>query len=260
MKHDISDWLGEGTVNGSELHGFKWSGGQMPQTTGIWMWSEIFTHDYHNGERVAIVLLDTQGIFDHESSTMDCTKTFAISMMLSSVQCYNVMQNIQENNLQDLDFFTAYGRLANEQANEIPFQKLLFLVRDWPYAAEIRYGYAPQYVRRILASNDKQSQAMHELRDRIHLSFDKIEAFLMPYPGSAVAEGRNTDGNLREISSKFIQSVKELVPSLFAPENLVVKQINGQKIRAYDLIAYIEEYTKIFNGDTLPEPRTALWV
>ncbi|XP_037032671.1 atlastin-like [Bradysia coprophila] len=259
VKHDISDWIGEDAVDGNELHGFKWRGGQTPQTTGIWMWSEIFTHDFDGGDRVAIILLDTQGIFDHDSSTMDCTKTFAISTLLSSVQCYNVMQNIQENNLQDLDYFTAYGRLANEQTNERPFQKLLFLVRDWPYSDEMDYGYAPKYVQRILTSNDKQSPAMHELRDRIKISFEKVEAFLMPYPGTAVAEGRNTNGDLRQIDSKFIQSVKEIVPSIFAPENLVVKRINGQKIRASDLIAYLEEYTKIFNGNTLPEPRTALW-
>ncbi|KAJ6641971.1 Atlastin [Pseudolycoriella hygida] len=260
VKHDISDWIGEDAVDGNnELHGFKWSGGQKQQTIGIWMWSEIFTHDFDNGDRVAIVLLDTQGIFDHESTTTDCTKTFAISIMVSSVQCYNVMQNVQENNLQDLDYFAAYGRLAIEQMNEKPFQKLLFLVRDWPYADEVDYGYAPKYVRLILSNNDKQSPAMHELRDRINLSFKKIEAFLMPYPGTAVAEGKNTNGDLRQMDSRFVQSVKEIVPSIFAPENLVVKQINGQKIRAYDLIAYIEKYAEIFNSNTLPEPKTALW-
>lgn len=42
------------------LHGgFKWRGGKNPETNGIWMWSEIFTHDYENGDKIAIILLDT---------------------------------------------------------------------------------------------------------------------------------------------------------------------------------------------------------
>lgn len=260
VKHDISDWIGETGVGSNELNGFKWRGGQKPQTAGIWMWSEVFTYDFDNGDRVAILLLDTQGIFDHESSTADCTTTFAISMMLSSVQCYNVMQNVQEDNLQNLDYFTQYGRLARGQSNEKPFQKLLFLVRDWPYADEIDYGYAPKYVERIMTSSNKQSSEMHELRDRIKSSFEKIEAFLMPYPGAAVAEGKNTNGDLRQIDPRFVRSVKEIVPSLFAPENLVVKEINGQKIRAHDFLMYLTEYAKIFNQRTLPEPKTALLV
>ncbi len=260
MNHDITDWIGESGISSSELNGFKWSGGQKPQTTGIWMWSEIFTHDYDNGDRVAIILLDTQGIFDHESSTVDCTTTFAMSMLLSSVQCYNVMQNVQEDRLQNLDYFTQYGRLARGQSKEKPFQKLMFLVRDWPYGNEINFGYAPKYVEKIMASSGKQSAEMHELRDRIKSSFENIDAFLMPYPGIAVAEGRNTNGDLQQMDQRFVQSVKEIVPLLFAPENLVVKHINGQKIHARDFLMYLKEYAKIFNRRTLPEPKTALLV
>lgn len=224
------------------------------------MWPEIFTYDFENGENVAIIILDTQGIFDHESSMKDCITTFAISMMLSSVQCYNVMQKIQEDNLQHLDYFTEYGRLAMEQTIEKPFQNLLFLVRDWPYADETDYGYAPKYVERILARNNKQTPEMRQLRDRIKSSFEKIDAFLMPSPGSAVAEGKNTNGDLRQIDPRFIKYVKEIVPSLFAPENLIVKEINGQKLHARDFITYLNAYIKIFNGNELPEPKTALMV
>lgn len=81
---------------------------------GIPMWSEVFTNDSRNGDKLAIVLLDGQGIFDDKTSIEDCTTIFATSTMISSVQCYNIMREIQEDDLQQLELFTEYGRLARE--------------------------------------------------------------------------------------------------------------------------------------------------
>lgn len=241
------------------MNGFKFRGGRKPETIGIWLWSEVFTHDYPNGEKVAIILLDTQGIFDSKSSVHDCTTIFALSMMLSSVQCYNLMQNIREDDVQHLELFTEYGRLALEHSNEKPFQKLLFIVRDWPYAFETPYGFdGHKVIDDFLLETDDQTPEMRVLRSRIKTSFEQIQAFLMPHPGFTVTQGSNFTGNLSEISAEFIKYVKDLVPALFAPENLIVKRINGEKIRARDLIQYLKSYTQIFNGDTLPEPKTVL--
>lgn len=82
--------------------GFSWRGGSERDTTGIYMWSDIFTHDYPDGQKVAIILLDTQGTFDSQSTVKDCATVFALSTMLSSVQIYNLSQNIQEDDLQHL--------------------------------------------------------------------------------------------------------------------------------------------------------------
>lgn len=258
--HDVSDWIGENTSN-SELQGFKWRAGRKRETLGIWMWSDIFTHDYENGEKIAIILLDTQGVFDDQSSVRDCTTIFALSMMLSSVQCYNIMQNIKEDDLQHLELFTEYGRLALEQTKEKPFQKLLFIVRDWPFAFETNYGWDGQtIVDETLAGNDDQTPEMRQLRARISSSFEKISAFLLPHPGMTVAQGNGFTGDIQQIDPEFRKYAKDLVPGVFAPENLTVKRINGQKVRARDLLQYLQSYTAIFNGDALPEPKSVLMV
>lgn len=219
----------------------------------------MFTHDFENGEKVAIILLDTQGMFDFQMCVRDCTTIFALSIMLSSVQCYNLMQNIREDDLQHLQLFTEYGRLALDQSNEKPFQKLLFIVRDWQFPYENHYGFGGQEViDEILTGNGEQTREMHQMRKRLDSSFNDIGAFLMPFPGTTVAQSNNFTGDLKQIDAVFIKYVKELVPAILAPENLIVKKINGQKVRARDLLQYLEAYIKIFNGDGIPEPRSVL--
>ncbi|XP_055302597.1 atlastin-like [Sitodiplosis mosellana] len=258
-KHNASDWLGE-TTNNSRLNGFKWRGGRKPETIGIWMWSDIFTHDFPNGDKIAIILLDTQGIFDYRSSVHDCTAIFALSMMLSSVQCYNLMHNIREDDLQHLQLFTEYERLAIEQMNEKPFQKLLFIVRDWSYESEIPYGNGHRLIDEVLAENSDQTIEMQELRQKIAMSFHEIGGFLLPTPGNIVvySDSVNFTGDVQQVSPQFKKFVKELTLALFAPENLIIKQINGEKIRARDVSQYLQAYTNIFNGNALPKPKSIL--
>lgn len=256
-RHDVSDWISG--ANSTELTGFLWRGGRTPATTGILMWSDIFTYDYENGAKVAIILLDTQGTFDSQSSLLESTTVFALSTLWSSVQCYNVMQNIQEDDLQNLQLFLGYARLALDQSNNKPFQNLIFIVRDWPHQAEVDYGWNGQQVIDELLEEHPTYQTvdMRNLRSQIRSSFANVSAFLMPYPGPAVANGQFT-GNMKEIDLDFIIYLQVLIPSLFAPENLVVKEINGQRVRSHELVKYIEEYTKLFNGETLPVPKTVL--
>lgn len=78
----------------------------------------------------------------------------------------------------------------------------------------------------------------------------------MPHPGMNVATGQDFNGSLRQIDSNFLTYTKVLTVALFAPENLVIKKINGRTLQAIDLIEYLKTYTDLFNGNTLPEPQS----
>lgn len=224
------------------------------------MWSDLFLHDFPNGDKVAIILLDTQGAFDSQSTVRDCATVFALSTMLSSVQCYNLSQNIQEDDLQHLQLFTEYGRLALADTGKKPFQRLQFLVRDWsfPYEAEYGAGGGQVILKRRLELSDKQHPELQSLRKHITSCFSEIACFLMPHPGLTVATNPKFDGRLSDITLEFKQSLKALIPMLLAPENLIVKQINGQKVRVRDLIQYFKSYMAIYKGNELPEPKSML--
>lgn len=224
------------------------------------MWSEVFTHDFDNGEKVAILLIDTQGIFDSRSTLKDSTTIFSLSMLLASIQCYNIMQNIQENDLHYLELFMEYGRMALQQTNTKAFQKLVFIIRDWQFAYENSYGWQPNLIKEMLTGDVQQTAEMQELRTRIGSNFERIEAFSMPHPGFIVARSENFTGSLKEIDPEFIKYVKELVPALLAPENLIVKKVGGEKIRARDLPLYLEAYIKNFNSKIVPQPKSVFLV
>uniref|UniRef100_T1H2D5 GB1/RHD3-type G domain-containing protein n=1 Tax=Megaselia scalaris TaxID=36166 RepID=T1H2D5_MEGSC len=220
VKHEITDWLGD---EDKPLEGFSWRGGSERDTTGILMWSEIFLYE-KNKDKLAIILLDTQGAFDSQSTVRDCATVFALSTMLSSVQIYNLIQNIQEDDLQHLQLFTDYGRLALADTGKTPFQRLQFLVRDWSYPYEAEYGAigGDAVLKRQVATNP------------------------------------NFDGRLRSITPEFKNSLRTLVPMILAPDNLIVKEISGQKVRAKELVQYFKSYITIYDGNDMPEPKSML--
>ncbi|XP_035687248.1 atlastin-2-like isoform X1 [Branchiostoma floridae] len=251
------EWLGQ---EDQQLEGFSWRGGSERHTTGILIWSDPFIVTLPNGEEVAIVLLDTQGAFDSQSTVKDCATVFALSTMTSSVQVYNLTQNIQEDDLQHLQLFTEYGRLALEDTNSTPFQVLEFLVRDWSYPYEAEYGSegGRNILERRLEIADKQHEELQNVRRHIKKCFEKTGCFLMPHPGMKVATNPVFDGRLQDIESDFKEQLKVLVPQLLEPTHLVVKKINGADVTARELVEYFKAYVNVFKSDELPEPKSML--
>lgn len=47
---------------------------------------------------------------------------------------------------------------------------------------------------------------------------------------------------------------------LLRPNNLILKEISGQKVKAKELVQYFKSYINLFTGDELPEPKSMLVV
>ena len=111
--------LREGNANSGQGEqadqSFEWRGGHERMTTGIWMYSEPFVHKAANGEEIAVLIVDTQGLFDNETTMLLTSCIFGLSTLMSSYQVYNVKERIAEDNLQQLALFSEYGRMALAQ-------------------------------------------------------------------------------------------------------------------------------------------------
>uniref|UniRef100_A0A3Q3B2V8 Atlastin-1 n=1 Tax=Kryptolebias marmoratus TaxID=37003 RepID=A0A3Q3B2V8_KRYMA len=241
--HASEDWLGDAN---EPLTGFSWRGGSERETTGIQIWSEVFLVDKPDGRKVAVLLMDTQGTFDSQSTLRDSATVFALSTMISSMQVYNISQNIQEDDLQHLQLFTEYGRLAMEETFLKPFQSMIFLVRDWSFPYEFPYGQegGMKFLEKRLKISENQHEELQNVRKHIHSCFTNISCFLMPHPGLKVATNPHFDGRLKEIDGEFTNNLKVLVPWLLSPRNIDVKEINGSKITCRGLVEYFKVRSK----------------
>lgn len=254
--HDVTNWMGN---EDSSLKGFTWQGGMERVTSGIQIWSQLFLYDAPNGDEMAILLMDTQGIFDHESTAKDNTIIFAISTMLSSRLIYNISRNLQENDLQHLQMFSEYGKIALKQTGMTPFQNLTFLIRDWGSPSDAPFGAEGGKIiieKKIMPNKAKQKKEVFETREHIVSCFEKINCYLMMNPGLEVTENEDFDGKLKDIRPKFIEQLKHFVPYILAPENLIPKTINGRKIKAGELFNYFISYMEFFNSKEMPTPES----
>ena len=99
------------------------------------VWNDVFLHtDEVTGEKIAIIIIDTQGLFDNETTTTNNSRIFALGTLISSIQVLNLSNVIQEDQLQYLQFATEFAKFAsknNQGSAEKSFQNLLFLIRDW---------------------------------------------------------------------------------------------------------------------------------
>lgn len=242
------------------LEGFPWRGGSEPETMGILMWDEVFVVTTTEGKSMAVVFLDTQGMFDGRSTLKTWTTISAFSIIASSVQIFNLSQNIGEDELQFLQVFTEYGRLALQTAGEKPFQKLLFVVRDWPYAYEKPYGFegGSSLLEQRLSVYDKQAWELQVSRRDIRSNYSDISCFLMPHPGKKVALGQHFDGCLSDIGEDFKEQLRLLVPSVLEETKLLVKRINGSDITCQQLLTSLQELVDVFNSGDLPDPKSII--
>ncbi|CAG0888198.1 unnamed protein product [Darwinula stevensoni] len=259
LKGEGSDrWLGD---EDTPVTGFAWKMSARRVTTGIHIWDEIIPVKLPGGEEACIILMDTEGTFDCEEPLGHSVTVFALSTLLSSLQIYNLKDNIQMDDLLHLQFFTGYGRLCLEEREEKPFQSFLFLVRDWRNNHEYHYGNegGREFLDDKLQTSGKQREEVKSVKEDIKCCFADINCFLMPYPGEKVAGDPHFNGYLSDINEDFREQLQHLVPMLLSPENFVLKKVAGKAITCQELFEYFKCYVTVYNNrEEIPEPRSIL--
>ncbi|CAI4232036.1 unnamed protein product [Auanema sp. JU1783] len=252
------EWL----TDDCQLHGFHWRAGAKRDTLGIWVWGEPIMIEGANGESFAVLLMDTQGTFDNNSTYQQCMTVFALSTILSSLQIYNVVDNIQEDSLQHLSLFVEYGRLAMNEVSQFgkPFQTLVFCVRDFKNPDEFGYGSAggSEFLANVLTTTEEQADELRSVREQLAECFEETLCYLLPHPGHRVAERQSFRGHVKDLRPIFREELKKMVPSLLNPQNLKAKIINGKPVTCRKMMQYFREYVKSFDGETLPAPQSIL--
>ncbi|CAG9812157.1 unnamed protein product [Chironomus riparius] len=260
------DWPGS---EDEPLAGFSWRSGSTRDTTGIVMWNDIFLHTIEtNGEKIAIVVMDTQGLFDNETSPMDNSRIFALGTLISSIQVLNLSGVVQEDQLQYLQFATEFAKFAADDSHGSsgkPFQNLIFLIRDWSNPDDHAFGTegGESYLKYFLKVKSGQKEELKSVRQFIHSSFEEISCALLPHPGKSVAGGgrniqqnKKYDGNWGAMDEDFKIELFNLIENLLKTERLVMKKINGKDLKGSEFLEYVQQYFKLFQSDKLPQAQS----
>ena len=260
--------------------GFDWRGGSERNTTGIWMWSDPHFVQKESGEQIAVLLVDTQGMFDHETTMALTASIFGLSTLLSSYQIYNVDKRIQEDNLQQLALFSEYARTAmtshdgDDEAQEgedgvdqsldtksKPFQHIEFLVRDWQnYEDDEDYDLMEKEMDEYLAKAiaDRQAKDLQDTREHIMSCFEKVTCYGLVHPGIAVTK-KKFKGDVSAIDGTFLDLLDRYCKRVFDVESLAPKVIHGRELTAAELGSYMKAYANLFStGAEFPEASTLL--
>jgi hypothetical protein len=233
--------------------------GATTETLGIWVFNEIFIH-----EGKAIILMDTQGIFDQELNQAMTIALISLSTIMSSYQIYNLDKRIQEDHLCNMAYFSAYSDLISNTSNTKIGQTLCLLVRDWQNfennfdlerCDSETENYRTNFLDNGPTCKDKSS-VMN--RKKILDTYDDVVVRLCPHPGHLVTEGKFS-GRLTEVREDFLIHVDHIVRSIL--KNLKPKRIsNDQDLLCRELPKYMKEYITLYENvkEALPEAMTIL--
>ena len=240
------NWIGAADT---PLQGFTWRSGTQRDTTGIIFWSDVFLVDLPNGEKAAIIIADSQGLFDTETSTADNSKIFSLVTLMTSMEILNLQGIIQE----DAKFTT--NQSIQDQK---PFQSFMFLIRDWNNPDEYPFGFdgGRKYLDEVLVVKPQHPAELKSVREYIKSSFDKLSCSLLPYPGKTVARDSNYDGRWAPMDEDFLNEMKLLIPKILSTENLTTKKINGIDMTGTLANDYFQQFLSIFQSTSVVQPQS----
>lgn len=269
-----TDWITSNGTFFTPATGFSSRGGRTRDTKGILMWSEpiLFTHPA-TGRQVALLFMDTQGMFDHATSQQVNTQLFALSTLTSSVQVYNQMGSLSEYDIDHLATFSRYALAALQHSQDVnnpgvenpaaaKFDRLVVLLRDWRFPQDLAYGPVggAELINELLDQNLDGSgsgetiEELSQTRQILRSAFKTIDCHLLPEPGEKIKRytSNGTSSYAVEANPDFLRHTADFVSSLLDPS--VMPSAGGAT--GSQLLSKLSDYWSISESDKLGTPRS----
>jgi Guanylate-binding protein, N-terminal domain len=241
-----------------ELTGFSWGGGCGRVTTGIIMWSDVFLHtDKISGAKIAIILLDTHGLFDNLTTPTDNSRIFGLSSLLSSVLIFNIGGQIQEDQIEYLQ--AAVETTRRVMSNTTTFQNVLFLIRDWENSENHAYGLdgGENYLENYLKIDSGMEESLKKIRQYMTRHFPLRKCYLLPHPG-LVARKIHFQGQLEPLETDFKDHLQNLIEYLFDPDRQseCFKTVRDCEVIGKEMYLHMSTLFDLFKCGNVPETQT----
>ncbi|VDD87896.1 unnamed protein product [Enterobius vermicularis] len=178
------------------------------EMSGIWMWSKPFLLKDWEGEAVTVLVMDTEGFFDEQSSNADCTIIFALSNLLSSVQMFAIKDRLWLDSMKHVEVFSQYQSHAKKLERKIPFQVL-----------------------------QKTTDETRDICKKIETCLEKYACFPVARPVLEIAQA--VKGFTIEPREDSLLQVKSLIKELLSRDYLITKTVDNEEITCEDLLTLL---------------------
>ncbi|CAG7703983.1 unnamed protein product [Allacma fusca] len=233
---------------------FTFKSGRERQTIGLDLYSEPFIVSTKYESKLAVLLLDSQGLFDEHTTFKQNAVIFALSNLFSSVLVYNVKSKMEENLLQNIQFFSSYAQAITTQAEaEDQLPSLMFLVRDFSFEDEFPLGYHSEtqvpigtqenenYFKSCFSLTPTMPLENQLVRKEIQKKYPQIGMFLMPFPGKDFL--KDSANNFPE--EDFQHYLHQFVVRMMTEPFLIPKQIHGKELTGRELQKKVRQWSHL---------------
>lgn len=145
-------------------NGFHYASGSDSVTKGIFVLSPPFIH-YKNSKKIALFLMDTQGINAADTDMSFEQILLAITSYISSFILYNVKKHILPKQLEGLLFFTLASKIPSNlkdvMNDDFNLPTLILLARDFSFTKKKEYckrEEASDYYEKIICNRSSELQ------------------------------------------------------------------------------------------------------
>eukprot|EP00929_Paragymnodinium_shiwhaense_P123274 TRINITY_DN9692_c0_g1_i2.p1 TRINITY_DN9692_c0_g1~~TRINITY_DN9692_c0_g1_i2.p1 ORF type:complete len:796 (-),score=224.19 TRINITY_DN9692_c0_g1_i2:151-2538(-) len=265
----VKDPKGSLAIDEAEpVRGFGWRPGMEKCTEGVWIWSEPFVREA-NGEKVALLLMDTQGAWDARMTQEQSATVFGLTTLITSRLVYNISKQIQQDKIDNLFYFVQFAQAAlRSQERSVsggqesssksvkPFQTLEFLVRDWPhYPDDCSVAEGRKMMEEHLGQyTDEQVAEQRQSVDALQQVFEQLDVWCLPHPSLKI-ETQGWDGDLKVIDQGFWQFLDAYMQRVFSPEKLKAKTTLGTALTVDTFGSVVREFCASF-GTAAPQAKT----
>jgi hypothetical protein len=208
------------------------------KTKGIWIWIGDFFDDPNR----ALILLDTEGLYDSEKGDASHDMNmFALSLLLSSVFIFNTKGTIDAKSLDGLHYATEISRYISSDSNKnlpqgenftLQLPSFIWAIRDHHLKLEINEAVVTpkEYLEFCLKTKPGFSNQIIQyngLRETLRAFFKERNCFVFPPPVTNQDKINHLDTitDNEELSIEFQEAEKLFID--FIKENCGPKMVKG---------------------------------
>ncbi|XP_064425427.1 atlastin-2 isoform X3 [Latimeria chalumnae] len=236
------NWMGK---EDETLTGFGWKPGSEGTTSGIMILKKPFVVDSSIG-KVAVLLVDMEGLQNLSSSKKRLTKLATITRLVSTLQIFNVMRNLKESDLANFELF-AYVASKAEESSPVPEEGTPSPEKETPETLNLGIPAVHFVVRDFIERKSGFEEGQRHLESRLKgkaagnrwaslcelMKGVPMKCFLMLYPGDSVSEDETYKGQTKGMKSEFKDQLNAYISSLLSDD--FIKEAVSSKRTCKDL-------------------------